>query len=50
MGSGVRGSAWPAVPLWYGPWVPALFVLSSLSCGVAALLALLCSPLPAVPR
>ncbi len=31
-----------AVPLWYGPWVPALFVLSSLSCGVAALLALLC--------
>lgn len=31
-----------AVPLWYGPWVPLLFVLSALSCGIAAQLALMC--------
>ena len=28
-----------AVPLWATPWLPALFVLSSLSCGMALVLA-----------
>lgn len=28
-----------AVPLWFGPWLPALFVLSGLSCGLALVMA-----------
>ena len=25
----------PSVPLWFGPWLPGLFAISALSCGVA---------------
>ncbi len=37
--TGLLLQAQAAVPLWASPWLPALFVLSSLSCGVAVTLA-----------
>ncbi len=39
--TGLFLSAMPAVALWHTPWLPALFVLSSLSCGVVSFTALM---------
>ena len=37
--TGLLLSDMPSVPLWHSAWLPALFVLSSLSCGAAVVLA-----------
>lgn len=39
--TGLFLSAMPAVALWHTPWLPALFVLSSLSCGAVSFAALM---------
>ena len=39
--TGLFLSAMPAVALWHTPWLPALFVLSSLSCGAVSFTALM---------
>lgn len=36
--TGLLLGSMPAVPLWNTPWLPALFVLSALSCGMALIL------------
>ena len=33
--TGLLLSGMPSVPLWFGPWLPGLFAISALSCGVA---------------
>ena len=33
--TGLLLSGMPSVPLWFGPWLPWLFAISALSCGVA---------------
>lgn len=38
--TGLLLAGMPSVPLWRGPWLPCVFVLSSLSCGVALVAAL----------
>lgn len=40
--TGLLLSSMPAVPIWHTPWLPVLFVASSLSCGCALVMACAC--------
>ena len=40
--TGLLLSSMPAVPIWHTPWLPVLFVASSLSCGCALVVACAC--------